>query len=426
MKPNYYDTKTKPEKAILVTADGTGRSSWNAEDRASELRNLAESCGVEVSGEIICRIKKVNSALFIGKGKVLEVAELSAGSEADVVIFNNDLSPSQQKNLEEAVGVKIIDRTQLILDIFARRAKSDEGKMQVELAQLVYLLPRLSRMWLHLSRQYGGVGTRGPGEQQLEIDRRRIRERILRLKKAIDEKTDQRKRRRAERDKFSILTIALVGYTNSGKSTLFNALTGANEKAKNQLFSTLDPVVRKLDLPNNQMALLSDTVGFLQDLPHHLIQSFKATLEEAVEADILFHVIDISDHRMHELSDSVHDVIKELGIENKPVVVVLNKMDKVKNKHELMLRAGLFDDPVIVSALEGTGLEGLIERVDVSVRSRMEEVELTLPHGHYDIIVKIRDKGSVKEEKYTDEGVYIRALIPSSLKNSILKKLDKK
>ena len=427
MKPNYYDTEKKFEKAILVTAERIGRSSWDIEDKAAELCDLARSCGASISSEMICRMKKINSAFFIGTGKVDELAELVLENDADVVIFSDDLSPSQQKNLEEATKTKIIDRTQLILDIFAMRAKSDEGKMQVELAQLIYLLPRLSRMWLHLSRQYGGgIGMRGPGEQQIEIDRRRIRERIARLKRSIKAKTDQRKERRRERDKFSMLTIALVGYTNSGKSTLFNVLTGADVKAKNQLFSTLDPTIRKLILPNKQTVLISDTVGFLHDLPHHLIESFKATLEEVVEADILFHVIDISDHRMRELSDSVLEVVRELGVGSKPVVNILNKMDKISTAHEITLLAGLFEDPVTVSALKGQGLEELIERIDRCIQGGMEDIELTLSHRHYDIIGQIRQGGSVASEIYTDKGVSIKARIPSRLKRSILKKIGKK
>ncbi|MBU1656906.1 MAG: GTPase HflX [Candidatus Omnitrophica bacterium] len=426
MKPKYFNTAPKLEKAILVAVERIGGSSWKIEDKAEELRGLAASSGVEIKGEVMCRMKTLTSTFLVGKGKVDEIAGLAAEFEADVVIFSDDLSPSQQKNIEEAIETRIIDRTQLILDIFARRAKSDEGKMQVELAQLVYLLPRLSRMWMHLSRQYGGVGTRGPGEQQLEIDRRRVRERIGRLKKAIREKTDQRRRRREGREKFSILTIALVGYTNSGKSTLFNALTGSDVIAKNQLFSTLDPTVRKLTLPNNQTVLLSDTVGFLHDLPHHLIESFKATLEEVVEADMLFHIIDVSDHRMEELSDSVFEVLKELKVEDKPIMTVLNKMDKVSGKHELALLAGFFDRPVIMSALKKTGFDELMERIDECIQNGMEDIELTVPHRSHSVIGIIREKGVLEKLEYTEKGAYVKARVPPGIKNMILKKLKKR
>jgi GTPase len=426
MKPNYFDTEPKPEKALLVAVEHIKKSSWKVADKAQELRNLAKSAGVAIEGEVRCRMKIMTSTFLVGKGKVEEIAALAAELEASVVIFSDDLSPSQQKNLEEAIEIKIIDRTQLILDIFARRAKSDEGKMQVELAQLIYLLPRLSRMWLHLSRQHGGLGTRGPGEQQLEIDRRRVRERIERLKKAIKEKTAQRRRRRSEREKFSMLTIALVGYTNSGKSTLFNALTGSDVIAKNQLFSTLDPTVRKLTLSNNQTVLLSDTVGFLHDLPHHLIESFKATLEEVVEADILFHVIDISDDRMEELSDSVFEVLKELKVEDKPTVVVLNKMDKVSGKHEVDLAAGLLERPIVISALKKQGFDELMDRINECVQRGMEDIELTVPHRWHSIVGLIREKGVLEKLEYTDKGACVKARVPLGVKNMILKKIKRK
>ncbi|MFH1665638.1 MAG: GTPase HflX [Candidatus Omnitrophota bacterium] len=347
------ETGVKKERAVLVTVEEAGREAWKAEHRAAELARLALSCGVEIAGTEICGRKVLTPNYFIGKGKVLELADMAEEQGADVVIFNNDLSPSQQTNLEDALNAKVIDRTQLILDIFARRAVSNEGKVQVELAQLLYLLPRLSGKGVQLSRLGGGVGTRGPGEQKLEVDRRRIRSRISKLKRELKDITGQRKLRRAQRDKFSMLTAALVGYTNSGKSTLFNVLTDSGVCVKDQLFSTLDPTVRKICLPGNQGALVSDTVGFLQDLPHHLIESFKATLEEVVNADLLFCVIDMSDERMEQQKVSVFEVLKELGAQDKPVITVLNKADKVPDSMERERIKLRFHDPMVISALRG-------------------------------------------------------------------------
>jgi len=407
-----------------VIIEHTGKTSWSLEDRAMELRNLARSSGVEIVGEVTCRRRTLTPNLLLGKGKVQEITDLALELGADVVIFSDDLSPSQQKNLEEVMEVKTIDRTQLILDIFAHRATSSEGKVQVELAQLVYLLPRLSGKGIQLSRLGGGLGTRGPGEQKLEVDRRRVRERISKLKRSLKEITGQRDLRRGQRGKFSMLTIALVGYTNSGKSTLFNALTDSNVPVKNQLFSTLDPTVRKVTLPNSQVVLISDTVGFLHDLPHHLIESFKATLEEVVGADILFLIIDMSDPRRELQGDSVYEVLDQLGIKDRPVFTILNKADKVpdENEHERIKRR--FQRPVVISALKKEGFSEIFDRVINYIQEDMEDIELTLPHKHYALMKVIREKGTVSKEEYRDKGVYIKARVPKSVKYSIFRKLQ--
>ena len=416
----------KRERAILVTVEEIGKESWKLEDRARELEFLAGSCGVEIVGSEICRRKTLTPNLFIGKGKVREIASLVDEWDADAVIFSDDLSPSQQKNLEEVIDAKTIDRTQLILDIFARRATSNEGKVQVELAQLVYLLPRLSGKGIQLSRLGGGLGTRGPGEQKLEVDRRRVRERIIKLKRSLKEIQGQRRLRRSQREKFSMLTIALVGYTNSGKSTLFNALTSSGVKVKDQLFSTLDPTVRKLPLSNNQTVLVSDTVGFLHDLPHHLIESFKATLEEVVGADILFHIIDMSDGRMEQQKAAVFQVLEELGVQDKPIFTVLNKADKIPEKSERERIKRGFHNPVIISALKKEGLLELEDQIVQFIQKDMEDIELVLPHKHYAIAEMIREKGTVKREEYGDNGLFISARLPRKVKYSIFKKLKKR
>jgi GTPase len=416
-------TTRERERTILVTAAGTEKGAGELEDRVDEFRKLASSCGAVIASSEICRLRSITPNLFIGRGKAEEIAEKVRELNADTVIFNNDLSASQQKNLEQVLAVKTIDRTQLILDVFARRATSAEGKVQVELAQLVYLLPRLSRMWLHFSKQRGGIGTRGPGEQQLEVDRRKIRERISKLKKALAVMRRRRELRRSQREEFSMLTIALVGYTNSGKSTLFNAMTSAGVKTKDQLFSTLDPTVRKTRLSNNQTVLFSDTVGFLDELPHHLIESFKATLEEVVEADILFHVVDISDTRREEHASAVRSVLRDIGVEAKPIFTILNKSDLLDDDAETERIKRYFDAPFVISALKKRGLTEVDDLVVRYIQKDMEDIELVLPHKHYSISSIIRSKGMVKEEKYTDSGLKISARVPRKVKRQIFKAL---
>ncbi|MBD3379526.1 MAG: GTPase HflX [Candidatus Omnitrophica bacterium] len=414
----------RKERALLVAVEIEGSGGWNAEEKAEELTSLALSAGVDVVECLACRRKKPSPELFVGSGKAGEIAERIEEREADAVIFSEDLTPSQQKNLEKALGVKVIDRTQLILDIFASRAFSSEGKVQVELAQLEYLLPRLSRMWLHLGKQAGGIGTKGPGEQQLEVDRRRVRERIAKLKRELKAVKGHRAGNRSKRDRFSTLTIAMVGYTNSGKSTLFNALTGGRVKARNQLFSTLDPTVRKWQLSNNQTVLLSDTVGFLHDLPHHLIESFKATLEEVVNADLLFHVIDASEKMMEKQIASVNSVLEELGAGDIPVVVVFNKIDKIGAPETTERLKKRCEAPAAaISALKRKGLEEIEDIVTRHLQKDMEDIELELPHKHYSIARLIREKGALKKERYTDKGLFISARVPRKIKFQIFKKL---
>ena len=295
-----YELKRGPEKAILVSCRIEGEDRRAVEDAAGELRSLTSSTGGEVVQEVICSRETPTPAYFIGKGKVEEVGKLCWELKPDLVIFGSDLSPTQQRNLEETLKLKVIDRTQLILDIFAQRAKSTEGKYQVELAQLMYLLPRLTGYVDSLSRLGGGIGTRGPGEQKLESDRRRIRKRIAKLQDELSSLQRRRQTMRQKRLDLPLSTIALIGYTNAGKTLLFNRLTQSQEISENRLFSTLDPVARKCVLPNNQRIIFLDTVGFLHKLPHHLIESFRATLEEVVEADLLLHVLDVSHPRVHE------------------------------------------------------------------------------------------------------------------------------
>jgi len=414
-------TAEKRERAVLVTVHVEGKTSPEAEGKQAELVRLAVSRGVKIVSKVVCRRKTITADLFIGKGKVSEIADLVQEESADVVIFSNDLSPTQQKNLEKVIDAKTIDRTQLILDIFAARAESNEGKVQVELAQLLYLLPRLSGQGVRLSRLGGGIGTRGPGEQKLEVDRRRIRERIGKLKRSLKDITDRRGVRHHQRGRVARITTALVGYTNSGKSTLFNALTNARVATKNQLFSTLDPTVRKLLLESKQTAFISDTVGFLNELPHHLIESFKATLEEVVRADILLHVIDASDHRVEEQTAAVFKVLEELGVQNKTILTIFNKVDKIADTNELERLKRQFPGSFLVSALKERGLEDIKEHLRQLMDKDMEDIELVIPHKCYAVLILIREKGTVQCEEYRETCIFVKAHVPKEIKCAVFK-----
>lgn len=408
------------EEGILVTIRHAEEDrDWSAEDLSLELRELVISSGVKIAAEITAKCAEFSPKYLIGKGKVEAIASIARKDNSDVVIFNHDLSGTQQRNLEEVLDIKTIDRTQLILDIFAQRAHSKEGKIQVELAQLVYLLPRLTGKGIILSRLGGGIGTRGPGEKKLEVERRRIRDRITHLERDLDDATRQRAARRKQREKFTASAIAIIGYTNAGKSTLFNGLTNADVYVRDKLFSTLDPTVRKYVLPNNQRIVFSDTVGFIHNLPHHLIESFKATLEEAVHADILLHVIDASHPKMLECSKSVRSVLTELDIENKPIIDVLNKKDKIKDE---ILFAGMkrhFDNPIVISALRKEGLDLLIERLVEKLSFLMTDIKITIPHRDMRKYNIIHEYGEVLKKEYGKDSVYIEARIPARLKDML-------
>lgn len=351
------------ERALLVTVDLHKNEPWTAAERSAELAELARSAGAKVVKEEIVKRHEPSPACFIGKGKVEELALMASEEKIGVVIFNNDLSGTQQKNLEEIIKAKVIDRTQLILDIFARRAHSNEGKLQVELAQLMYRLPRLTGKGVEMSRPGGGIGTSGPGEQKLEIDRRRIRDKIFRLKKELENLCMRRDMMRKKRQRFSVPSVAIIGYTNAGKSTLINALTGSSVSVQDKLFATLDPTVRRLKMPNGSETLFVDTVGFLNDLPHHLVEAFKATLEELTESDLLLHVIDASHPKAKEQSDAVYRVLEELGAKEKPILTALNKIDKVSDEAVVSKLKSHFPDSVSISALKRTGLDELVSRI---------------------------------------------------------------
>ena len=406
------------ERAILVTVDYGRRAEWTAEERSQELAELARSAGAKVQREEIARMHGPHPAHFIGSGKAEEIGHLAAEERANIVIFNHDLTGTQQKNLEDVIKTKVIDRTQLILDIFARHARSNEGKVQVELAQLLYLLPRLTGKGIYLSRLGGGIGTSGPGEQKLEVDRRRIRARITHLKDKLDDLRRRRAMMRSQRGRFAMLTAAIIGYTNVGKSTLMNALTASDVVVHDKLFSTLDPTVRKFILPNKQKVLFVDTVGFLDHLPHHLIEAFKATLEEVVEADLLLHLVDASHPKAIEQAGAVYKVLEEIGAREKAVITVLNKVDKAEPTAVERLKRH-FNDAVAISALKREGLNELVERIMSHVDKFMTTIKVRIPATDTRTLAAIYENGLVTKKEYKDEGVYIEAELPRKVAESL-------
>lgn len=406
------------EKAILVTVDLNERGEWPLEARVAELRELARSSGASVAAEISCHKEKPSPDLFIGKGKFEELAELVRQKNANLVIFNNDLTPTQLRNLERGLGdTRTIDRTQLILDIFARNAKSVEGKIQVELAQLEYLLPRLTGKGIHLSRLGGGIGTRGPGEKILEYDRRRIRDQIARLKENLEDMGKRRAALRKRRSDAFFTAISIIGYTNAGKTTLLNQLTNSKKLTADRLFSTLDPVARSYVLPNNQKILFLDTVGFLHNLPHHLVEAFKSTLEEVKMADILLHVLDASSEKIHDEDEAVYKVLKELGAGNKIIINVLNKIDLADNPDRMNRLKKDFRNPVFVSALTGDGISNLIEEITELLSGLVTEIKVEIPNNRMDRVNLIYENGKVNYREDRAESVYIEATVPVRLKD---------
>jgi len=413
------------EKAILVSIQiKTDKHHWRIEDISSELEELALSAGVEVAENIICICDKATSKYLIGKGKVEEIGFVASEKAVDTIIFSHDLSGTQQRNLENALGRKTIDRTQLILDIFSRRAKSPEGKMQVELALLQYLLPRLVGKGVILSRLGGGIGTRGPGETKLEVDRRQVRKRIDKLKADLKEFRLHRLTTHKKRKSNNLPLIALVGYTSAGKSTLLNRLTSASQPTSGKLFTTLDPLSKSLQLPNGQNIIVSDTVGFLHELPHHLIEAFKATLEEVSDADLLIHVLDVADQRIHQHNQSVQAVLDELGLKDKPVLVALNKIDLLQDRSWLQVYKNEFADAVILSAKTGENIEVLIERMRGYFSGLMLDLKIIIPHSRMELVDFFYRKAKVDKIDYLQKGVSISLRISRELFNKINKDKD--
>jgi GTP-binding protein HflX len=404
------------EKTLLVTIElKQGRESDDTEDFAEELEELACACGVEVIDNIICLIDKPTPNFFIGTGKAEELSALAKELAVDTAIFSHDLSGTQQRNLEKALGVKVIDRTQLILDIFARRAKSPEGKMQVELAQLEYLMPRLTGKGSMLSRQGAGVGTSGPGEKKLEVDRRRIKDRIARLKGDLKKVTAQRSLIRKKRKEESVPLVALVGYTSAGKSTLLNALTQSNQQVSGSLFTTLDPLARNLKLPNGERIVLFDTVGFIRGLPHGLIEAFKATLEEVTQADLLIHVLDVSSNKACEKASAVAEVLKELDADKKPAILALNKTDLINDPGRIEELNCDFSGGVKISAREKINLDLLLEQIQAKFADRMVKLDILIPHKRMDLVDLFHRQGRVAKVEYIQKGIKIDVTLPKEI-----------
>ena len=413
------------ERALLVTIKlYTEKDNWSIEDLANELQELTHSTGAEVVDNISCLIDKPTPNLFIGKGKTEEIGLYCQEIDVDTVIFSHDLSGTQQRNLEDMIGKKTIDRTQLILDIFARHAKSPEGKMQVELAQLQYLLPRLVGKGIVLSRLGGGIGTRGPGEQKLEVDRRRIRKRIEKLKEDLKNVSFHRSRIRQRRKDNQVAQVALVGYTNAGKSTLLNALTDADQLVEDNMFCTLDPLSKSLKLPNGENIVISDTVGFLYNLPHHLIEAFKATLEEVVESDILIHVLDVSHPRVYQHSKAVLEVLIQLQSENKPIVTALNKIDKTDDKTWLGKLNEDFPYSVLISAKLKQNIDKLLNEVQKNLSGRLKTLDIKIPHTRMDLVNFFYKEGKVIEIKYLQKGIRVKVSLPKLTAQKITQDKD--
>lgn len=404
----YENKEAARERVILVGV--CTRENENVEESLDELAELADTAGAEAVGRVIQNRESMHPGTYIGSGKIDEVRELAAALQADGVICDDELTPAQLRGLEQELDLKVMDRTLVILDIFAQHATTSEGKLQVELAQLRYRLARLTGKGIAMSRLGGGIGTRGPGEKKLETDRRLIKSRIARLNRELKEMQIHRDTARKKRLNESVPVAAIVGYTNAGKSTLLNALTGAGILAENKLFATLDPTTRRMELPSGQEILLTDTVGFIRKLPHHLVEAFKSTLEEARYADYILHVVDSVSPQMDAQMEAVYETLERLGIAGKPVITLFNKRD-------LAAGSELPKDPnavrtIGISAGTGAGLKELQEVLEEQLRNSRIQVEKLFPYAQAGDIQRIRRYGQVLEEEYREDGIYIKAWMP--------------
>ena len=410
---------TDTERAILVSVESADEET----NRYSleELRQLASTAGAEIAGEFAQRREKPDHACFIGRGKAEELYAEVQERQADLVIIDGDLSPTQQRNLKDAVKVRVVDRTQLILDIFAQRAHTAEGKLQVELAQLNYILPRITSLYTEFERQQGGIGIRGPGETKLEADRRRIRKRIAALNDEIDEVSRRRHIQKQARRELPFPTAALVGYTSAGKSTLLNTLSGSEVYVDRKLFATLDPTTRKVALPDGWALLMTDTVGFIRNLPHFLIAAFRATLEEVTESDFLVHVVDASHPQMAAQMRAVSEVLGELGAADKQTVTVYNKSDLVTDQY--VLRKIVADRPnsVYISALTRDGMPHLMALLSKTVQSLLVRMSLEIPYDRSDLVSLCYDSGRVLKAEYTTEAILLEAEVSREMAGRLQK-----
>ena len=407
------------ERAFLVALEAPAGESWPVERRLAELGSLAAAAGAEVVGSTSQKRLHADPAWYFGRGRAADLADEKAITSFSLLVVDDELSPAQQRNLEKLLDGKVLDRSALILDIFARHARTREGRLQVELAQLEYHLPRLTRMWTHLSRTAGGIGTRGPGESQLETDRRRIREKIHRLRAEITEVKRHRATAGRRRDRSEVPVVALVGYTNAGKSTLLNALAGADAFVADMPFATLDPTSRRISLESHRRVVLTDTVGFINKLPHDLIDAFRATLEEVSRADLLLEVVDASDPDFIAQLETVRAVLDELGAGDKPRIRVFNKLDRLNGAVATAGPQPSDDDVAYVSALTGDGLQQLRDRIATALRGALVPIDAVVPYPRAELLARARQAGEVSE-RFVDGGVRIVGRVPASLASEVL------
>ncbi|MEE1282349.1 MAG: GTPase HflX [Acutalibacteraceae bacterium] len=408
-----FENEQKPTRALLVCVD-TG--DYDAQASLDELWELAESAGAEPIATLTQKKDKPETATYVGSGRLAEITEFSANNDIDLLIFDCELSPTQIRNIEEATDVRTIDRTMLILDIFALRARSKEGKLQVELAQLKYMLPRLTGKGVAMSRLGGGIGTRGPGETKLETDKRHIRRRMETLKEQLADVEMHRNMLKNRRKKDGVITAAIVGYTNAGKSTLMNYLTNAGVLAEDKLFATLDPTSRALKLPNGVTVMLIDTVGLVRRLPHHLVEAFKSTLEEAATADIILNVCDASSEEAYLHLQVTRELLQDLGCGDTPVIPVLNKWDKVDEQNGILPSVS---NSVRISAKNGTGIDRLLKAVEDNLPVKIKRVKLLIPFDKGGLVADIRNKATLVSEDYVAEGISVEALLDPELYNKL-------
>jgi GTP-binding protein HflX len=414
------ENRKKVQRALLIGIQHPKMTRQETEYLLAELAELTTNLDIPIAREIIIKLRQPTPAFLIGKGKLEEIIGIVQEENIDVLIFDEELSPAQQRNWERESKIAVIDRQEVIIDIFSERAQTKEAVLQVALARMEYSLPRLTRAWTHLSRQRGGgTGARGQGETQLEADRRMINDRIAITKRELKEVIKHRHVQRAKRLRRPVPTVSIVGYTNAGKSSLLNKLTQSNALAEDKLFATLDPTTRRLDLDKSQHVLLTDTVGFVRRLPHRLVDAFKATLEEAVVADLLIHLVDVSNPEFESHFETTESVLAEIGATENPRLLVFNKIDNFADEETLSRIKLIHKDALFISAATGEGLEALKENISTVLNAKLAPSKIIIPHDRYDIISKLHSSGGIRHQETEDDGVHIEGLFPASVQGLI-------